>query len=86
LEKKGFSSMSKALFLKMSLSSFENFITNTKTLDQDPINQFNECQQACNLMIMNKSSLIDEYVRTQACPTLSSKQILQILKMVNYKN
>jgi hypothetical protein len=76
--------MERAISLKLAISSIDNWVLKEKILGTDPMIQFNECNQSCNLMIMNKSSLIDENVRNEACPNLNSSQILQILKQVNY--
>lgn len=71
--------MGSAIMLKMAVSELEAWADRNKI--ETCKEQLVSLRQASDIMIMNKSSLVDEATRREVCPTLSLIQVRKILQM-----
>lgn len=77
ITQKKYCTMGYSIFLKMSLTQLENWaIDNKYTL---PKSQLEMIRQVTNVLMMNKNLLLDESVRKDICPSLTSSQIGHLL-------
>lgn len=77
ITQKKYCNMGYSIYLKMSLTQLENWAIDNKF--DLPKSQLESIREVTNVLMMNKNLLLDETVRKDICPSLSSTQIGQLL-------
>lgn len=73
--------MGNAINMKMALTSLELWANEKGDMTSSAKNELSHLRQVSNVLIMNKSSMVDFNTRSEVCPDINLKQIRRLLQM-----